>query len=212
MKKKTIIRLTAIVAIASIIAGFTLAYLTDVTSAKTNTFTASNGIDIQLAEPNFDNIPFTGESAQYADNTNAALGMNRAKNMVPGRVIPKNPMVININDASDPQPVWVAVKLTYSGTADTYDLIDAFAQIDLNATDWYINADKTVFYYKTTLANAAKTNPIFTTITIDSTALNSSVKDFVIDITAYAVQAESINITDLTSAQTIFHSAFPSAL
>ncbi len=188
MKKKTIIRLTAIIAIASIIAGFTLAYLTDVTSAKTNTFTASNGIDIQIAEPLWDNVAYDGGDAEVT----ATLGNTLANNIVPGREIPKNPSVKN---ASDLENVWVAVKLTYTGDANTFALIDTFANIDFDLTAWDANADKTVFYYNTTLTPGSHTTDLFTRVLIDSTAGNSALKSFGIAIKAYGVQAEGLDYT-----------------
>ncbi|MEL7571018.1 MAG: SipW-dependent-type signal peptide-containing protein [Eubacteriaceae bacterium] len=200
MKKKTIIRLTAIVAIASIIAGFTLAYLTDVTSAKTNTFTASNGIDIQLAEPKWDNLNYDGGSAAITD----PLGQTLANNIVPGREIPKNP---SIKNASDLESVWVAVKLTYSGDANTFALIDAFASINFDLTGWEAKDSlNTVFYFKTQLAPSDTTTDLFTRVLIDSTADNDDVKSFNIQITGYAVQAEGVS--DLTAAKALFASEF----
>lgn len=200
MKKKTIIRLTAIVAIASIIAGFTLAYLTDVTSAKTNTFTASNGIDIQLAEPLWDNVAYDGGDA----GVTSTLGNTLANNILPGREIPKNPSVKN---ASDLESVWVAVKLTYSGDANTFALIDAFADINFDLTGWEAkDATNTVFYFKTQLAPSAVTTNLFTRVVIDSTADNNDVKSFNIQITGYAIQAEGVS--DLTAAKALFASEF----
>lgn len=200
MKKKTIIRLTAIVAIASIIAGFTLAYLTDVTSAKTNTFTASNGIDIQIAEPLWDNLAYDGTGA----GVTATLGQTLANNIVPGREIPKNP---SIKNASDLESVWVAVKLTYSGDANTFALINAFADINFELTGWEAKDSlNTVFYFKTQLAPSAATTDLFTRVLIDSTADNDDVKSFNIQITGYAVQAEGVS--DLAAAKALFASEF----
>ncbi len=187
MKKKTIIRLTAIVAIASIIAGFTLAYLTDVTSAKTNTFTASNGIDIQLAEPLWDNLNYDGTGA----GVTAALGQTLANNIVPGRNIPKNPSVKN---ASDLESVWVAIKLTYSGDANTFALIDVFGDINFDLAGWEAKDDtNTIFYFKTQLAPGGNTSDLFTRVLIDSTADNDDVKSFNIGIKAYGVQSEGLD-------------------
>lgn len=200
MKKKTIIRLTAIVAIASIIAGFTLAYLTDVTSAKTNTFTASNGIDIQLAEPLWDNLNYDGTGA----GVTAALGQTLANNIVPGRNIPKNPSVKN---ASDLESVWVAIKLTYSGAAASFDSIDEFAYIDFDLTGWEAKDDtNTIFYFKTQLAPGGNTSELFNSVLIDSTADNDDVKSFNIEIIGYAIQAEGVD--DLTAAKLLFASEF----
>ncbi|NMC56110.1 MAG: hypothetical protein GYA50_02665 [Eubacteriaceae bacterium] len=189
MKKKTIIRLTAIVAIASIIASFTLAYLTDVTSAKTNTFTASNGIDIKLAEPLWDNLNYDGEGA----GVTAPLGQTLANNIVPGREIPKNPSVKN---ASDLENVWVAIKLTYTGDANSFALIDAFADFNFDLTGWEAkDATNTIFYFKTQLAPTAVTTDLFTRVLIDSSAANSAIKSFNIGIKAYGVQAEGLDYT-----------------
>lgn len=186
MKRKTIIKLAAIIAVASIIAGFTLAYLTDVTSAKTNTFTASNGISIKLAEPKWDNLNYDGGSAGITD----PLGQALANNIVPGRNIPKNPSVKNASDLED---IWVAIKLTYSGDASTFALIDAFADINFDTTNWEAkDTTYTVFYFKTKLSPNGNTTDLFTRVLIDSTAANGALKSFGMEITAYAVQFEGL--------------------
>jgi predicted ribosomally synthesized peptide with SipW-like signal peptide len=187
MKKKTIIKLAAIIAITALAAGFTLAYLTDVTDAKANTFTASNGITIQLAEPLWDNLDYDGNENGTADPT----GMELAQNMVPGREIYKNPSVKNASDAED---VWVAVKLTYSGDAGSFALIDAFADINFDTTGWEAkDGTNTVFYFKRKLTPGQTTTDLFGRVLIDSSAGNDAVKTFNIGIKAYGVQAEGLD-------------------
>jgi predicted ribosomally synthesized peptide with SipW-like signal peptide len=190
MRKKTIIKLTCIIAIAALITGVTLAYLTDSTAVKTNTFTVSDGISIQLAEPAWDNLNYDGSPAGITDT----LGMALADNIVPGRSIPKDPSVKNDSDLED---VWVAIKLTYSGTANSFSLIDAFADINFNTTNWEAkDATNTVFYYKTQIAPGNATNDLFTRVLIDSSVANGVLQPFTIDIKAYAVQAEGLSYAD----------------
>jgi len=204
MKKKTIIKLAAIIAVAALVGGFTLAYLTATTGTKANTFTVSDNIAIQLAEPNFDNIPFTGETAPYTSDQDPALGVNKAKNIVPGREIPKNPSVKN---TSDIEKVWVAIKLDYklgdTLAASNYAAIDQFATINwINAgsatplTEGWIAKDdsKTVFYYSIPVEPSNKTKELFDKVTIDNVAYGALHK-FAIDITAYAVQEEGLDYT-----------------
>jgi predicted ribosomally synthesized peptide with SipW-like signal peptide len=190
MRRKTILKLTCIIAITALITGVTLAYFTDATSVKTNTFTVSDGLSIKLAEPTWDNLDYDGDAAGITED----LGEDLADNIVPGRTIPKDPSVLNDSENDD---VWVAIKLAYSGTANSFALINAFADINFDTVGWEAkDATNTVFYYKTQLEPDDETTDLFTRVLIDTTAANGDLKPFTINIKAYAVQAEGLTYAD----------------
>ncbi len=173
MKKRTSLIFTAIALCAVLIAGATYAWFTDVTEPVTNTFTASDGIAIELTEP------------AWEDG-----GSKLAENFVPGRLIPKDPNVKNTSE----EPVWVAIKLEYTGEADSFAAIDAFADIDFDGDTWEAKDDSnTVFYYSNVLGAGQTTSDLFTRVLIDSGVSAENIKGFNIVITAYAVQAEGLN-------------------
>lgn len=137
-----------------------------------------------------------GEPIEYGDKT--------SKDMVPGQVALKNPIITNTGDVSDE---WVAAKITfvyakgdYEGTplnaTDMKTVTDAI-EIDFNADDTENGGDwdrrtgtpkdtVQVFYYKKTLAIDATPNdatthgestvPIFTQVSVKDSATTDQMK------------------------------------
>lgn len=159
--KKTVvvIALIALMAIPSM-----MAYFTDTTETKTNTFTVGN-VDIELVD-NFDT--------------------DDAANIVAGDVISKNVTVKNIG-ASD---AYVFIKVE-EPTDKLYSDID-FSTGDEGA--WTpLEGEAGVYYYNTTLAKkgeeATTATSLFTNVTFP-TDLENKTGTFDIKVTGYAVQAE----------------------
>lgn len=198
MKKKIALICTAVVLVAAIAVGGTLALLTDQTDPVQNTFTVGKGISIDLKEPAWDGEDFDGNTSTASED----LGENLAQNFVPSRVIPKDPTVKN---TSDMDAVWIAVKLdvgynlnedgtTYQVTGkDALDKIQDFAKIDWNNGWEEKDTDNSlVYYYKTTVAAGAETANLFSEVAINNDANEQGMDNFKIDVTAYAVQAENV--------------------
>lgn len=197
MKKKgLLVAALSLCAVSVIAVGTTLALLNDKTDEKVNKFTVSqNGIKIELRELKWDNDPFTGETAPTVDE--AALGINKAQNIVPLREIPKDPTVKNTGD----HDAWVAIKLEYTwnenpetSLADKTKVPYATlaGQVDFEINDGWIPADdtRTVYYYNAKLAAGAKTaTALFDKVTIKDV---EEVHAFDIIATAYAIQAEGV--------------------
>lgn len=192
MKKRSKILITSLVLCAVVAIGATFAYFFTSTETKTNTFTMSSGIKIELAEPTFDNKNYNGTSANILDSQ---LGNVLSQNFVPGRVIPKDPSVKN---ASTTDSVWIAIKLDYivNDLSATYADLANFAYVnfdtDATAGEWKANDDNTIFYYKTAVPAGINTSELFTTVTINNDA--DAYHPFDIKVTAYAVQAEGITL------------------
>ena len=193
-KKRNIILALALMLSTVLITGLTFAYLSAKTGPKTNTFTIG-GVSIQLAEPNFDGRDYNNVVVTPAAGTQ--LGEVSALNIMPGRIIAKDPSVKN---TSNPSAVWVAIKLDYtiSGTPGVYDSatltneLSAFAGIDFDTVAWEMKAgsDYTVFYYRTAVSSGLTTSNLFNNVTIKKEA--TALKPFSIDVKAYAVQAEGL--------------------
>ena len=176
-----------------------MAFLTSTSNTKQNTFTLGPNISIRLAEPGFDGVDYSG--GIITDPTTLSLGIHQAENFVPGRVIPKDPSVKN---TSSQNSVWIAVKLHYTvgdpdpaTPADTWASLSEFANINFDTADWEMKtgSDYTVFYYKTSVLPSGVTANLFNNVTIKTDAAYVALHPFVINIKAYAVQAEELNYT-----------------
>jgi predicted ribosomally synthesized peptide with SipW-like signal peptide len=100
MKKKILIVSLVVAVLATAIIGGTLAWFTD-TEEATNVFTVGD-VSIELREPHYNGTNFTGDAA-ITEN----LGIALAGDIMPGRVIPKDPTVKNVGT----NPCYVRVKM-----------------------------------------------------------------------------------------------------
>ena len=191
MKRRTLLTVTSIALCAVLLVGATYAYFTAKSDTKTNTFTVGDGIAIQLAEPKWDNLDYGGREGNIPV---ADLGITKAQNIVPSRVIPKNPSVKN---ASDLESVWIAIKLDYTIDGETadYSQLDDFATIDFVGTGWEekVDSNKRVFYYNAKVEPQKNTSELFSKVEISSNINANILKPFTINITAYAVQGENVD-------------------
>lgn len=213
--------------IAAVAIGGTLAYLTDSTEQRANNFTfASNGIDAMLTEPEWDGVidylypgdpgyP-EGETASivpvygYDEDNNPITeqpegdyGEDNAKNMIPGQVAKKNPIITNTGAMTDE---WVAAKVTFvygEGSANAgkalnaadWELVKDYILVDFNTAEsadgyWTLaGASDTVsqtYYYSEILKRGTEANgkvtygdvtqPIFNTVKLSSDADNKTVE------------------------------------
>lgn len=154
-KLKLAIVSLALVAVVGI--GGTLAFLSTKTNDKKNTFTMGTGIKGELVEPGWD-----------------SEGKKQAENFTPGRVITKDPQIVN-QSPEGTDNAYVAATLTYTEGLTAAD-IEKFAVIDWNTTDWEFNEDHTIAYYKhesVAKKPAEATEPLFTKVTIKELALTA---------------------------------------
>jgi len=206
MKKRSKILIISLAACLVVAIGATMAYFFAKTGPVTNVFTLSKGINIKLAEPAWDNKDYDGNPAGVTD----VLGNVLCQNFVPGREIPKDPSVKNTSE--DNNSVWIAIKLDYTvGTdsdniPDTYAELAKFADIDWDTTNWDMdsNSDHVIFYYnkvvQTGSGSDSYTSNLFNKVTIkNDVPTGVEYNPFDIKVTAYAVQAEGL---DLTAAKT----------
>lgn len=185
MKKRTIMIMISLILSTVLIARVTFAYFTATSEEKVNTFTVGDNISIALAEPLFDGLDYDGEDVSEED---VALGEELALNILPGRVIPKDPMVKNTSN----DDVWVAIKLDFEGDISSFAELDAFASIMFDS-DWEaMDGSNTVYYFKTVVGAGDETSSLFDNVTIDNVSYED-LKQFDIEIMAFAVQAEGVD-------------------
>lgn len=195
--------LIAVGLIAVVGIGGTLAYLSQVTDTKENTFTMGEGITGETEEPNWKE--------------------ESGKDYTPGKVIAKDPLIRNTSSEST-DPAYVAATIKYQVKDDagnwmdvTYDELDKFINIKtiatadpltyaegFNTADWTLTGNKEIAYYtKEKLAAQKATSPIFDAVEIDRLALtpeqvasaSDATKPTAFDITKYEVKDEAGNVT-----------------
>lgn len=203
MKKKTIlVAAIAVMLVAALVVGGTLAYFTDTKTAD-NTFTMGN-VAITLDETNANPNAPTG-SGRVTENT---------YNVYPGLIVDKDPTVTNVgsNDA------WIRAKIVVKANTEQLNqlgLIEAandatgekLAKIFKLGAGWsytgnvIIGEDGTytfVMKYADKLAPKAAT-PVFTQVTIPGETVVDSF-DFNINVVAEAIQADGFNTWDAAFA------------
>lgn len=183
MKKRTLLfsSIAAVLAAALAIGG-TAAYFTNQTAPVTNTFTVG-GIKIELVEDTWKNA--TGGTP---------AGEAVADKMAPGETANKDPVVRNTGVS----PCYVRLKVT--GVTCDGSTIDAPNGFLIGGANLGTDTDKWTywdgyFYYNRTLEGATDTEtdstvPLFTSVSIASTAREGDVAPFNMVIAAEAVQCE----------------------
>ena len=176
-KKVLALLLCAVLLVGASVAG-TLAYLTSQDTA-TNTFTVGK-VKITLQEYEVDDQ--TGKKTE----TEAKVDNLEEVELVPGRVIEKNPF---ITVASDSETCWLFVKIENKlGDAVT---IDGLAENGWTAVEGHAG------YYQYAYSVSANTVvPVFNSVTCVTTKTYeqlNGITDKEIMITAYAVQSEGVS-------------------
>ena len=186
-RKKVYRIILAVVLVAVIAVGATFAYLTAVTPAVTNVFTFSAGVDGVIQEPGWDDKTWDLDEEDWDEGNTPEeeLGRDKAKNIVPGRVIPKDPVLVNTGEIE----IYGALEIRFtdgSGTllnATQMGAINRSVQIDWNwNSDWSpmngVPTDNrhTVYFnsairswsdpLSTNPLTHARTTPYFRTVTI----------------------------------------------
>ena len=195
--KKVLLAAAAIIVVASLTAGLTIALLSD-TDTKANTFPGSSAIKLQLNEPKWDGYRDAADDGTSVNPAYAGadtLGLKIAQSYQPNSVIPKNPSLTNISDDSTVNNEYVAMKVVYqvrkSTTGDvatqgdfinlTYDQFASIATINFDTAAWNktaTTADKgDVYCYgsSTALTSVEKTlstSELFTNVTVKDLTMN----------------------------------------
>lgn len=183
-KRKIMLLAAALVMVAVLGIGGTLAYFTD-KDEEINTFTVGN-VDIDLTEPGWD--PDLG-----------GTGEEEAKDVYPGEPLAKDPTIENIG--KNPCFVRISVSNLDQFVAEygedamiglRYQYVDGY-----NTNDWVLHTDGYYYYCpfindtdrSGVLAIGVKTNPVFDQIVIPY-ALTNNEATTPIEVKAEAVQAQ----------------------
>lgn len=185
MKKRIAIIATAVLVVASLVVGGTLAFFTD--KGEVNNVITVGKVNITLTEPKF------------RDLTN---GTYTVRDVTPGRVIAKDPTVTNVGD----HDAYIRCKVTVSGLDNSDMQGQLMNGIAFDNKKWVKSGD--YYYYqemlpKQTVSSASEAE-LFDTVTIPSEWDNSIAgKEFSIHITAEAIQADYFNPTRNTKNEIV---------
>jgi len=228
-RKKTLRIILAVTLAVVLAAGATLAYLTAVTPEAVNVFTFSSNISGEIEEPEWDDEIWDpdenggngGRRRRTPNTPDEELGENLAKDILPGRVIPKDPALVNTS-AID---IYGALKVQFVNgnggalTAPQLTALMANITIDWNTTAWTLldgtrTAASHVVYYNDSIASKARTTPYFTNVTINSSItpadlliLQGIPNGFHIKIIGAVIQAEGF--ANAAAASTELLTVFP---
>lgn len=191
--------------VGALAVGGTLAYLSTTTDPITNSFTFVSGDDISasLTEPGWED----------------ANGLN----LTPGEVVAKDPQITNTSTATGMNE-YVAMRVTFQKGDNTtlsqeeYTRLMSLITIDFDDTNWVAAAAAgpvTIYNYQDTLANSETTEPLFNTVTINSsisntdmTWLSDTLGGFKIYVEGAAIQASGYE--NITAAATDLDALFTS--
>lgn len=189
--------ITSIAIIAVLTIGITLALLSATTDTKVNAFSSNKDIDIALREEAWDGYKFEdtnpGNGTTAKDPENMKLGVNQAKNYMPGQEIPKNPTVKNTGDENGVD-AYVAIKVQYDKS------FLAENGIDFN-TEWELIGEaednsQVYLYHEVLGVGETTTKALFNTVTVNPNLVPDEetglLPDFSIRVQAYAIQSAGI--------------------
>lgn len=175
-KSRLLLGAAAIITVAAVSVGGTIAWLTSSPSPVKNKFTVGS-VEVSVHETDWDDAT-TGGSHQNLD-------------IYPSQIIPKNPIVTN--DGKNPCYVRVKVAIpkgTVGGTTNQ----DIFTLNDLNQDGGWTK-DGDFYYYDSPLAPNTPTTELFKSVTLkadyeEGSAASASVS---IDVYAEAIQSQGFD-------------------
>lgn len=161
----------SLVLVGVISVGATMAYLTSKTAAAVNTFTVGN-VTVTQTEPNW----------KETDKLN---------NLVPGVVLTKDP---TFTVGSTSEDCYIYMKITVPDAK-----LASVVEFNIDSTKWEAVTGKPGVYKYKTVANANKTDKLFTTVTVKSTATSTdmaAIANKTITVATCAVQANNLGSTN----------------
>lgn len=207
-KKKLFGMLVALVLVAALGIGATLAYFTDTTETLTNVVTMGKVGGI-IAENNVEKD--NNDDYQFNEDVVEEEGVEY-EDVMPGDYIPKNPSVILDTDSED---AYIRVNLTFNwGNLNDTDkkILETAVLNAIDSTKWVKNATDGMYYYQTKMtAPAARTDNYIKTLTalndpaqiatlfngfkIDENLMNTAAaQEFKIILTADIIQADNVKL------------------
>lgn len=209
MKKKSLLLgLTAVVIVAAIAVGGTLAYFTSADKAD-NTFTIGS-VAIKLFEHDVDKTADSTWVTKPYRGSETEVNAITYSGVYPGAILPKDPTIRNTGN----NPAYVRMKVTISNASAWKSKIAAGTDLT-SIFGGYVNANWNraaitedtandtityVFNYTGILASGGTTGALFTSVTIPSAFNNAEMSaiggeegQFTMDIKAEAIQSEGFS-------------------
>ncbi len=190
--KRTLITVLAMLLVCIISVSVTFAYLYDKSKSVVNTFSVGN-VEISLDEVDVDNDSNTADNVTINGQTRDLA--NKYK-LTSGATLSKDPTV-HVSKYSEESYIFVEVVIS----DDVAAVLDTANITDQMTTNGWTKLEGDIYYYNETVTGLGKPNnvdlPVFTTITVKSTAtgdelVNAAADGQSITITAYAIQADTI--------------------
>lgn len=170
--KKKIVSLALAVCLLAIAAVGTLAYFTDKTQVKENTFTVGN-VKIELTEPNWDKSGKVDAPEVYA-----------------GEALAKDPTVKNVGA----NPCFIRVQVTGLDCLGTDKMIqyrNAGYELGKLNDGWVDGGDGYFYYTKVLAAGETTATPVFSSIVMPTDLANGDAETvYSVNVVAEAVQAQ----------------------
>ena len=175
--KRRLIAIFSIVAVAAIISVGSLAYFS-VEGRTTNTVTTGK-VDLEIHEVDADGNSQADSSIE----------------VMPGDVLDR---ILTVENTAE-HPMYLRVKLTKTVSGEGLD-VDAAMSMDIDTAHW--TEQEGYYYYNTAVAAGERTEPLFTTVSMDGKAMDNSYlgKTFTLDVNAQAVQSENNGATVFDAA------------
>lgn len=186
--KRTLITVLAMLLVCVLSVSVTLAYLYDKSATVINTFSVGN-VKITLDEADVDDSDDDGSTTDRDTENNYKL--------VSGATLDKDPTV-HVSKYSEESYVFVEVIVDADVAAVLESTGEKSIAAQMTANGW-TKLEGNIYSYNTTVTGLGKPAdvdlPIFTTITVKSTATGeqlAAAADDDITITAYAIQADGL--------------------
>ena len=186
--KRTLVTVVAMILVCVLSVSVTLAYLYDKSATVINTFSVGN-VKITLDEADVDDSDDDGSTTDRDTENNYKL--------VSGATFDKDPTV-HVSKYSEESYVFVEVIVDADVAAVLESTGEKSIAAQMTANGW-TKLEGNIYSYNTTVTGLGKPAdvdlPIFTTITVKSTATGeqlAAAADDDITITAYAIQADGL--------------------
>lgn len=194
--KKALLVVLALVLVAALSVGLTMAYLTSQDSV-TNTFTVGN-VAITLDETDTDNDDNTSDNVTVGSITRDKANSYK---LIPGKEYKKDP---TIHVAAGSEECWLFVKVE-NGLAGAEADGDTTIASQLSDNNWTLVNGQTNIYAYNTKVSAGQDKVVFEKFKLAGNANVASYGSAKIKVTAYAVQADGFT----TAADALVAAPFP---
>ena len=206
-----------------------MALLTDSAGPAQNIFTSTRKVDILLREPMWDGYGFEDDGWYHglsAMTTDPDLGFNMATTYMPGDTINKDPKIQLSEDSED---CYVALKIEFYLDSDNDgeyeavnkdDLTSEFIEAPIISSNWHQIPDSEtppenkyeIYIYDgsddiadiLSTDGTVATDALFSFIKVKFNIYEEDLRDFEINVNAYAIQATNLDVSEVDATMLDF--------